>query len=434
MAAAPMIDRPVYLDKLIRKKEDGFIKIITGMRRTGKSYLLFRIYHQYLLSTGVDEAHIIELSLEDDTAIAYRNPLNLGTYIRSRITDDRMYYIILDEIQKVSAVPNPYVPDGDPITFVDVLLGLMKIRNADIYVTGSNSRMLSSDILTEFRGRGEEIRMYPLSYREFLSAYQGDRKGAWTEYYTYGGLPLILFQRTHEDKSQYLLSLFDTIYMNDILSRYSIGYDKTVLDDLLNIVASSIGSLTSPLKLSHVFTTEKKHPITDDTVAKYLDYFADAFILSKAQRYNVKGKKYISSPAKYYYADLGLRNARLNFLQQELTHIMENIIYNELLVRGFSVDVGIVEWYGKEDGKTVRKTLEVDFVADKGSTRYYIQSALSVSDPAKLRQETGSLTGIADSFRKIVVVSEPVVPWHDDSGILYIGVEQFLLDDGAMDL
>lgn len=432
MTTLTMIERPIYLSQLIRKKENGLIKIITGMRRTGKSYLLFQIFHQHLLSSGVDESHIIELSLEDDTSIEYRNPISLGKYIRSRITDDKMYYIILDEIQKVSAVPNPYIPEGDNITFVDVLLGLMKLPNADIYVTGSNSKMLSSDILTEFRGRGDEIRVYPLSYREFVSAYSGDSRNTWSEYCTYGGLPLILSKKTHEDKSQYLLSMFDTIYMSDILSRHKISNDKIVLDDILNIVASSIGSLTSPLNLSNVFKTEKKHPITDDTVAKYLEYFIDAFILSKAHRYDVKGKKYISSPAKYYFTDLGLRNARLNFRQQEETHIMENIIYNELLIRGFSVDVGIVEVYSKENDKTVRKSLEVDFVVNKGSSRYYIQSAFSVSNPEKKMQETNSLRRISDSFKKIVVVSERIVPWHDENGILFVGIEQFLLDEESM--
>ena len=434
MTTLTMIERPIYLSQLIRKKENGLIKIITGMRRTGKSYLLFQIFHQHLLSSGVDESHIIELSLEDDTSIEYRNPISLGKYIRSRITDDKMYYIILDEIQKVSAVPNPYIPEGDNITFVDVLLGLMKLPNADIYVTGSNSKMLSSDILTEFRGRGDEIRVYPLSYREFVSAYSGDSRNTWSEYCTYGGLPLILSKKTHEDKSQYLLSMFDTIYMSDILSRHKISNDKIVLDDILNIVASSIGSLTSPLNLSNVFKTEKKHPITDDTIAKYLEYFIDAFILSKAHRYDVKGKKYISSPAKYYFTDLGLRNARLNFRQQEETHIMENIIYNELLHRGAAVDVGVVEIVDTVDGKRTKKQCEIDFVVNDGSKKYYIQSALNVEDPDKMQTELRPLKNVNDFFKKLIITKSNAKAWTDEDGILHLGLFEFLLDENALEL
>jgi len=427
-----MIPRPKYLDQLIQKKENGLVKIVTGMRRTGKSYLLFQIYHQYLISQGIDESHIIELSLEDDTAIEYRNPLNLGKYIRSRITDTKMYYIILDEIQKVSEIPNPYISSGDPITFVDVVLGLMKIKNADIYISGSNSKMLSSDILTEFRGRGDEIRVYPLSFGEFKTAYAGDSRNAWKDYCTYGGLPLILSKKNHEEKKQYLISIFDTIYMSDILSRYSIKNDKEVLDDLLNVVASSIGSLTNPLKLSNDFKTNKKKPISTNTISKYLEYMVDAFILSKVQRFDVKGRKYISSPEKYYFTDIGLRNARLNFRQFEETHIMENIIYNELLFRGFSVDVGIVECFGKENGKTIRNTHEVDFVANKGDTSYYIQSAFSISDPDKLLKETESLRRIPNSFKKIVVVRDDINPYFNENGIMFIGIELFLSDETSL--
>lgn len=426
-----MIERKKYLDKLIRKKENGLVKVITGIRRCGKSYLLFDIYHNYLNSIGVDNEHIIELALDDDVNIRYRNPLELGEYIRSLITDkEKMYYIFLDEIQKVGQVKNPYLPDSDEkIGFVDVVLGLMKIKNADIYVTGSNSKMLSSDILTEFRGRGDEVKVNPLSFSEFYSAYNGDKRDAWLEYYTYGGMPLVLSQQTHEDKSKYLNDLFSKIYLDDIMNRNNIGHDKSVLEDLLNIISSSVGSLTNPSKLSKTFKSVMGTSITDDTIAKYLDYFIDAFMVYKAQRYDVKGRKYIGSPMKYYFSDIGLRNARLNFRQQEENHIMENILYNELLYREFDVDVGVVEYnYKDADGKKLRTQLEIDFVANKGSERYYIQSALTISDEDKRKQEINSLQRVNDSFKKIVVVKDNIIPWYDDSGIYYTGIERFLLD------
>lgn len=426
-----MIKRKKYLDKLIRKKENGLVKVITGIRRCGKSYLLFDIYHNYLNSIGVDNEHIIELALDDDVNIRYRNPLELGEYIRSLITDkEKTYYIFLDEIQKVGQVKNPYLPDSDEkIGFVDVVLGLMKIKNADIYVTGSNSKMLSSDILTEFRGRGDEVKVNPLSFSEFYSAYNGDKRDAWLEYYTYGGMPLVLSQQTHEDKSKYLNDLFSKIYLDDIMNRNNIGHDKSVLEDLLNIISSSVGSLTNPSKLSKTFKSVMGTSITDDTIAKYLDYFIDAFMVYKAQRYDVKGRKYIGSPMKYYFSDIGLRNARLNFRQQEENHIMENILYNELLYREFDVDVGVVEYnYKDADGKKLRTQLEIDFVANKGSERYYIQSALTISDEDKRKQEINSLQRVNDSFKKIVVVKDNIIPWYDDSGIYYTGIERFLLD------
>ncbi|MBR1598220.1 MAG: ATP-binding protein [Lachnospiraceae bacterium] len=427
-----MIERPKYLDKLIRKKENGLVKVITGIRRCGKSYLLFEIYHKYLNSIGVDDSHIIELALDDDENIRYRNPLELGKHIREIITDkNNMYYIFLDEIQKVSEINNPYLPDGsEKVGFVDVVLGLMKIKNADIYVTGSNSKMLSSDILTEFRGRGDEIRVNPLSYSEYYCAYQGDKSDAWKEYFTYGGMPLVLMQKTHEDKSRYLNDLFNKIYIDDIMARNSIGYDKSILEDLLNIISSSVGSLTNPSKLSKTFKSVRNTSVSDETIAKYLDYFIDAFMIYKSMRYDVKGRKYIGSPLKYYFSDIGLRNARLNFRQQEENHIMENIIYNELLYREFDVDVGIVEYNHKNtENKNVRTQLEIDFVANKGSVRYYIQSALNVSSEEKRLQETNSLRRVNDSFKKIVVVKDDIIPWYDDTGIYYIGIEKFLLEE-----
>ncbi len=432
-----MIQRQRYLEKLIHKKENGMVKVITGIRRCGKSYLLFEIYRQYLNSIGVDDDHIIMLALDDDENIRYRNPIELGQYVRSLLTDkEKMYYVFLDEIQKVAAIPNPYLPGGDEkIGFVDVLLGLMKIKNVDLYVTGSNSKMLSSDILTEFRGRGDEIRVNPLSYKEFYEACGDDKRHAWRDYFTYGGMPMVLMQKTPEDKSKYLHDLFDKIYLDDIMARHKIGYDKSVLDDLLDIVASAVGSLTNPIKIANTFATVKGISVTDDTVGKYLDFFIDAFMLYKAKRYDVKGRKHIGSPLKYYYSDVGLRNARLNFRQQEENHIMENILFNELRVREFDVDIGVVELNTRSpEGKSKRIQYEVDFVANKGSRRYYIQSAFAIPDEEKREQETRSLVKIQDSFKKIVVVREDIEPWHDDNGILYIGIEQFLLDEAAMDL
>ena len=430
-----MIERKQYLDQLISKKENGMIKVITGIRRCGKSYLLFDIYHKYLNSIGVDDAQIIELALDDDENIKYRNPIELGEYIRSLLVDkDKMYYIFLDEIQKVKTVKNPYLDDeNETVGFVDVLLGLMKKKNADVYVTGSNSKMLSSDILTEFRGRGDEIRVYPLSFAEFYGAYKGDKRDAWQEYYTYGGMPYVTKLTDHRAKAQYLTGLFDNIYLSDILERHSIR-DKGMLDEILNLISSSVGSLTNPRKIADTFASVEQIKITSDTVSKYLDYFIDAFMLCKAQRFDIKGRKYIGSPLKYYFSDIGLRNARLNFRQTEENHIMENIIYNELIIRGFTVDVGVVEYnYKDSDGKSKKTNLEVDFVITDGSRKYYIQSALTVGDEEKRLQEVRPYARIADSFKKIVVVKDNIIPWHDENGVLYVGIERFLLDSSAMD-
>lgn len=432
-----VIERKKYLDRLIDKKENGLVKVITGIRRCGKSYLLFNIYKDYLKSIGVEDDCIICLALDDDENIRYRNPLELGKYIRSLVKDEsKTYYVFLDEIQKVVSIQNPFIEGvEDKIGFVDVVLGLMKHDNIDVYVTGSNSKMLSSDILTEFRGRGDEIRVNPLSFAEFYNAFDGDKHDAWKEYYTYGGLPLVMKKKSHEEKSKYLKSLFDKIYISDIIERNRILHDKTVLDDVLNIVSSSVGSLTNASKIARTFKSEGKLNIDDDTVSRYLDFFIDAFILYNANRYDVKGRKYIGSPLKYYYSDVGLRNARLNFRQQEENHIMENIIYNELCNRGFSVDVGVVEcFYKDENEKRKRAQLEIDFVANKGSKKYYIQSALTIADEDKCQQEIKSLNRVGDSFKKIVVVKDNIIPWHDENGILYVGIEQFLLEDGAVDL
>ncbi len=426
-----MIARPDYLNKLISKKENGLIKIITGNRRCGKSYLLFTIYHEYLVSAGIAENQIIELALDETVNAKYRNPIELDSYIRSLVSDkSKQYYVFLDEIQKVDEIQNPYVDNPDSkITFVDTVLGLMKIKNVDLYITGSNSKMLSSDILTEFRDRGDEIRVYPLSFAEFYTSFKGDKNEAWKEYYTYGGMPLAVTKKTPEEKSKYLKDLFTGTYLKDVLERHTITNSTSDLEELLNIISSSIGSLTNPLNLSNTFKTVKKRNLAPETISTYLDYFKDAFLIDSAVRYNIKGKKYISTPLKYYFVDVGLRNARLNFRQQEENHIMENIIFNELKIRGFDVDIGVIEHNTKDaTGKSRRNFLEIDFVANKGSNRFYIQSALYVDTQEKREQETQSLNRIQDSFKKIVVVKDDIEPWQDDKGIQYIGIEQFLLE------
>ena len=431
------LERKEYLQKLIDKKDNGRVKIVTGIRRCGKSYLLFELYTKYLQKQGVEEDQIIGVALDELPNVQYRDPFALDKYIRARITDkEKRYYILIDEIQFVSEIRNPYVDDPNAkINFIDVVIGLMKIKNADVYVTGSNSKMLSSDILTQFRDRGDEIRVYPLSFAEFYAAYQGDKYNAWTDYCTYGGMPVTLTLASHEQKSQYLRDLFTRTYLRDVVERHSIQNDTEVLEDLLNIIASSIGSLTNPTKLSNTFASEKHLKISSATIDRYLSYFSDAFLISKAERYDIKGKQYIHTPVKYYFTDVGLRNARLGFRQQEENHIMENVLYCDLLRRGYDVDVGVVEHnYKKADGKSARVQLEIDFVINRGNQRYYIQSALSIFDPEKHAQEIGSLIKVPDSFRKIVVVGNKINPWKDENGILYIGIEQFLLDEKAIDM
>ncbi len=430
-------ERKQYLDKLIQKKGNGRIKIITGLRRCGKSYLLFSLYKNYLLSDGVEEDQIIELALDEVGNARYRNPFELDAFIKARMTDrNKRYYIFLDEIQFVSAVQNPYVDNPEEkISFVDVVLGLMKLSNADVYITGSNSKMLSSDILTQFRDRGDEIRVYPLSYAEVYEHYQGDKRNVWREYYTYGGMPLVWTMETHEERSLYLRSLFSQTYIKDILERNHINNDEEVLDILLNVIASSVGSLTNPSRLSNTFSSERHMCVSAASIDRYLRYFMDSFLIKKAERYDVKGRKYIKTPSKYYFSDVGLRNAKLGFRQQEETHLMENIIYNDLIRRGFDVDVGVVEQNARDSsGKSVRKQLEVDFVVNSSYERYYIQSALSIEEKEKQKEEISSLIRIPDSFKKIVVVKDYIQPWCDDRGIHYIGVEDFLLDENILSL
>lgn len=427
-----MFPRKEYMEQLIRKRNNGRIKIITGLRRSGKSFLLLQLYRDYLISEGVKEKQIISLALDVLENAKYRNPIELDKYIRERIiTSKKQYYIFIDEIQFASEIQNPYVDDPKAkITFIDVILGLMQIKNADVYITGSNSKMLSSDILTQFRDRGDEIRLYPLSFAEFYEAYQEDKRGAWQDYYTYGGMPVVSSLETHREKSKYLKDLFTKTYLKDVLERHNINNNTEILEILLDILSSSIGSLTNPSKLSNTFKSERKIDIGSETIDKYLKYFEDAFLIQKSIRYDIKGKKYIKTPAKYYYCDTGLRNARLGFRQLEETHLMENILFNDLIRRGMDVDVGIVEYNTKNsEGKNIRKQLEVDFVVNKGNDRYYIQSAFNISDQEKREQETASLVRIPDSFKKIVVVKDYLKPWKDDKGIEYIGIEQFLLSD-----
>ena len=396
--------RKQYMDQLIRKKDNGRIKVITGLRRSGKSYLLFTLYRQHLLDNGVGEDQIVGLALDEIDNAKYRNPFELNKVVKERMPDkDKRYYVFIDEIQFVTEIPNPYVDDpNEKLTFIDVVLGLMKLPNADIYVTGSNSKMLSSDILTQFRDRGDEIRVNPLSFAEVYEHYEGDKRGAWRDYYTYGGMPLVWTMESHEEKSRYLRDLFNRTYIKDVLERHQVNNDAEVLEILLNVLASGIGSLTNPSRLSNTFASERQIRIAPDTIDTYIGYFM-------------------------------LRNARLGFRQLEETHLMENVLYNDLIRRGFDVDVGVVEQNVRdESGKNVRKQLEVDFVVNRGDERYYIQSALSIDDPEKKEQEIASLIRIPDSFKKIVVVKDYVKPWRDDNGIQYVGIEDFLLDESLI--
>lgn len=415
------IKRDLYLNKLIRKKNNGLIKIVTGVRRCGKSYLLFNLFHNHLLEEGVDEDHIIEVALDDRSNKELRNPDNMLKFVKERIVDKETYYIILDEVQLLDE-------------FEDVLNSFLHIRNADIYVTGSNSKFLSSDLITEFRGRGDEIRIYTLSFREFVSVYDGSLDEAWDEYFNYGGLPLILSMETVEDKIEYLTSLFQKVYLSDIVERNKVR-NKDELDELVDILASAIGSLTNPSKLAKTFRSVKGKAISDKTLKNYIDYLIDAFLISKAKRFDIKGKRYIGSPAKYYFEDIGLRNARLNFRQVEITHIMENIIYNELRIRGYKVDVGLVEHYStNKDGKRQKKQLEVDFVATKGSEKYYIQSAFAMNNEEKIAQEQRPLVNISDSFKKIIIVADNIKVRRNEEGITTMGLRNFLLDENSLNV
>ena len=409
------------MKKLIDSKHNGMIKVVTGVRRCGKSYLLFNLFCHHLKEAGIAADHIIKVDLEDRRNKELRDPDALLCYIDSHMTDQQMYYILLDEVQHVNE-------------FEDVLNSYLKIENADVYVTGSNSRFLSTDVITEFRGRGDEIKIAPLCFREFMSVYQGTKEKGLEEYMLYGGLPKVLDYPTVERKIEYLKSLFKKTYLTDIKERYKIKNDDD-LEELIDIVASSIGGLTNPSKLENTFQTVKHSNITHTTIKSYLDMLQDVFLIERSVRYDIKGRKYIDTPAKYYFSDLGLRNARINFRQYEETHLMENLIYNELRLRGMSVDVGVVVKNEKDaNGVSVRKQLEVDFVCNQGSQRYYIQSALRLPSEEKREQEIRSLKSINDSFRKFVITEDLISRYYDNEGITYMNIYEFLLDENSLQI
>jgi predicted AAA+ superfamily ATPase len=413
------IKRNIYLKRLTDSKHNDMVKIITGMRRCGKSYLLFTLFYNYLIEEGVDSSHIIQIDLEDRRNKALRDPDALLEHIDSKMTDSQMYYILLDEVQHVKE-------------FEDVLNSYLKVKNADVYVTGSNSKFLSKDVVTEFRGRGEEIKVSPLCFREFMSVYSGSREQALEEYMTYGGLPKIVTISDETKKMKYLNSLFEKVYLTDIKERYKIKNDSD-LEELIDIIASSIGGLINPTKIENTFATVKHSKISYSTLKSYLDILQDVFLIEKSVRYDIKGRKYIDTPAKYYFSDIGLRNARINFRQQEVTHLMENMIYNELRVRGLAVDVGVVVVNTKnEQGVSQRKQLEVDFVCNQGSKRFYIQSALRLPTEEKREQELRSLKNIDDSFLKFVITEDPIKKYHDDNGVIFMNIYEFLMDGESL--
>ncbi len=415
------IRRNKYLNKIIPRMHNGLIKVITGIRRSGKSYLLFTIFKNYLLDNGIEEDHIIEIALDKFENKIYRKANLIWAYITGKILDDGQYYVLLDEVQMLE-------------DFEEVLNSLLHRDNIDVYVTGSNSKFLSQDIITEFRGRGDEIHVYPLSFKEYLSVYKGDKYEAWADYIVYGGMPLTCSMESDEEKVQYLTNLFKETYIKDIIERNKIEKIKE-LNDLINVLASSTGSLSNPSKIMSTFKSSIQSDISLNTITKYIEHLENAFIISEAYRYDVKGRKYIGTPLKYYFEDVGLRNARLGFRQIEESHLMENIIFNELKMRGFSVDVGMVERrLVNNKGKQKKKQFEVDFIANLGSKRYYIQSALNIMNEEKLKQEKASLLGINDSFKKIILVKDVIKPRRDEKGIVTISIYDFLLKDNSLDL
>lgn len=415
------IKRDRYLNLLISKKHNGLIKVITGMRRCGKSYLLFTLFKDYLLSEGIEKSHIIEIAFDAYENKQYRDPDVLYPYLKEKIKDDGMYYVLLDEVQLLEE-------------FEAILNSLTRMKNVDVYVTGSNARFLSKDVITEFRGRGDEVHMYPLSFAEFMSVYPGTKQDGWNEYMLYGGLPLVLSFTTPDQKIAFLKSLFEETYISDIVGRHNIR-NKAELEELLNILSSAIGSLTNPEKLAATFRSVKNKKISSNTIKKYIDYLCDSFLIDSAVRYDVKGKKYIDTPVKYYFTDMGLRNARLNFRQLEETHSMENIIFNELKIRGFNVDVGVIMQYDtNEKGNSIRKQLEIDFVCNKGSKRYYIQSAYAIPDQAKMEQEQRSLMLTGDFFKRIIITKDTPAPYYNENGVLIMSVYDFLLNENSLDI
>ena len=414
------IKRDSYLEQLKIRRDNGMIKIITGIRRCGKSFLLFVLFKKYLLESGVDNNHIIEIALDGIENEELRDPPKCYQYIKDTMQDDQKYYLLLDEVQ--------FMP-----RFEEVLNSLLRIRNIDVYVTGSNSRFLSSDIVTEFRGRGDEIRIYPLSFAEFYAAFDGDYDDAWEEYMTYGGLPQVAQFSVERQKSEYLKNIFTNVYIKDVIERNRIQ-NVDEIGTLVDVLASAIGSPTNPTKISNTFKSERGINYSNKTISNHIDYLEEAFLISKADRYDIKGRKYVGANLKYYFTDIGLRNARLNFRQQESTHIMENIVYNELLIRGYNVDVGIVDVFAKNgEGKRIHKQLEVDFVVNQGSQRYYIQVAYDMTSEEKQTQELSSFRNIPDSFKKIVIVNGTKKPWRNDEGFVIMGMKYFLLNADSLE-
>lgn len=426
-----VIKRDRYMNRIINKKENGLIKVITGIRRCGKSFLLFNLFYDYLIESGVKEEQIITIALDDDTNVQYRDPDELSKYVRSRIVNKDMYYILIDEVQY--AISKEELKNPDNIRLYNVLNGLLRLRNVDVYVTGSNSKMLTKDVLTAFRGRGDEVRVYPISFKEYYAFVGGDKSDAYEEYALYGGMPLVLSKKTDAEKMSYLQGLFTEVYFKDIVERYEIELPD-VLEELTDDLCSSIGSLTNASKIANTLQSVKGVKVSGTTISNYLNYLIESFLFSNAKRYDVKGKKYFEYPSKYYCTDIGLRNARLNFRQQEETHIMENIIYNELLCRGYSVDVGVVEIVERNEGKKTKKQCEIDFVVNVGAKKYYIQSALNVSEPSKMETELRPLKNTKDFFKKIIVSKTPMKAWTDEDGILHLGLYEFLLNENSLEL
>lgn len=413
------IKRNIYLNKLISKKHNGLIKVVTGIRRCGKSYLLFNLFKKHLLAEGVDTRHIIEIAFDSFENKKFRDPEVLYPYMKEQIQDEDMYYVLLDEVQLLDE-------------FEAVLNSLIRMKNVNIYVTGGNAHFLSKDVITEFRGRGDEVHMYPLSFAEFMSVYSETKENGWREYVVYGGLPLVLNFKAPEEKITFLKALFEETYISDIVDRHKIR-NRAELEELLNILSSAIGSLTNPTKLSATFKSMKQKSISAGTIKNYIDYLCDSFLIDSAMRYDIKGKKYIDTPIKYYFTDMGLRNARLNFRQLEETHAMENVIFNELKLRGFNVDVGVIEINStNEKGNRVRKQLEIDFVCNKGSRRYYIQSAYAMPDQAKMEQEQRSLMLTGDAFKKIIITKDSPGPYYNEDGVLVMNIFDFLLDENML--
>ena len=426
-----IIKRDKYLEKLISQKDKDMIKVITGLRRSGKSFLLFELFSEFLKSSGVNEDQIIKINLDEERNRNLRDAEVLYSEIRSRIKSDSVrYYILLDELQY--AITRDELRDRSrPLRVYDLLNSLMHMKNVDVYVTGSNSKFLSKDVMTEFRGRGWPIHIQPLVFSEFFDSHGGSFNDAWEEYLMYGGLPYLLSLKSHEEKSEYLRRVFEEIYLKDIKERYSIQ-NGDGMDELVNIISSSVGSLTNPSRIAKTFKGNNKS-ISEHTIADYLEYLQDAFLIQRADRYDVKGRKYIGTPSKYYFSDVGLRNARLNFRQQEKNHLMENIIYNELVYRGYNIDVGVVPVNVTEEGKHLKKQYEIDFVANHFNRRYYIQSALNVDTNEKLKQEQQSLINIPDGFKRVIVVEKALMPWQTEEGTLVIGLKDFLLNDNSLE-